>query len=97
MIIRVVTYHALPDTDVESWMEDIASDLRGVPGMRRVAFVQSQSDPSLYGALMYFRTQEDLDNYKATGPYRRLVQSLRETWLDPSKPVNDQVYEVLDI
>lgn len=97
MIVRLITYHALPDKDVEGWFESSATELRGVQGMRRVEFARSRSDPSQWGALMYFRTQEDLDNYKATGPYQSLVQSLREAWLDESKPVNDQVFEILDL
>ena len=97
MIVRVITYYALPDRDVEGWIQSIAADLRGVSGMRRVEFVRSQSDPSQWGALMYFRTKEDLQDYRTTGPYQRLVQSLREVWLDTSKPVNDQILEVLDI
>lgn len=97
MIIRLITYHALPDKDVEGWLRGTASELRGVPGMRRVEFVRSHSDPTQYGAVMYFRTKEDLDNYKATGSYQRLVESLREAWLDESKPVNEQILEVLDI
>ncbi len=97
MIIRIITYHALPGKDVEAWIQGIASELRGVAGMRRVEFVRSQSDPSQWGAMMCFSTKEDLQNYKGTGPYKSLVQSLRETWLDESKPVNDQVLEILDI
>lgn len=97
MIIRVVTYHALPDKDVEGWAKGIASEMRGVLGVRQVEFVRSPSDPSQYGAVMHFTTKEDLDNYKATGPYRTLVQSLREAWLDESKPVGEQIFEVLDI
>ena len=45
MIVRLVTYRALPDKDVEGWMRDIASELRGVSGMRHVEFVRSLSDP----------------------------------------------------
>jgi hypothetical protein len=97
MIIRMITYHALPGKDVEGWMKSTVNELRGVAGMRQMEFVQSQSDPTLYGAMMHFRNKEDLDNYKETGPYRSLVQSLREAWLDESKPVNDQVFEVFDI
>jgi hypothetical protein len=97
MIVRLVTYRALPDKDVEGWMRDIASELRGVSGMRHVEFVRSLNDPFQWGAVMHFRTKEDLDNYKATGPYQSLVQGLREAWLDETKPVNDRVFEVLDI
>ena len=97
MIIRVITYHSLPGEDVEAWLKGIASELRGVAGMRCVDFVRSQSDPSQWGALMCFSSKEDLQNYKSTGPYKSLVQSLRETWWDKSKPVNDQVFEILDI
>ena len=46
MNIRVISYHALAGKDVEDWMQGIASELRGVAGMRRVEFVRSQSDPS---------------------------------------------------
>ena len=97
MIIRVITYHALPGKDVEEWLKGIANELRGVSGMRQVIFIRSESEPSLWGAMMYFRTHEDLEDYKATGPYKRLVQSLRETWLDESKPVTDHIFEIQDI
>ena len=99
MIIRVVTYHALEGKDVEKWMETSASELRGVKGIRRVEFFRSKSDPSQYGAVMLFRNKTDLDNYKEeqTGTYQKLVRSVRETWCDNSKPVIEQVYEILDI
>ena len=99
MIIRIVTYHTLPDKNVERWMQTIASELRGVKGIRHVEFIQSQSDPSQYGSIIHFRTREDLDNYKLkeTGSYQTLIRSLRETWLDESKPTGEQIFEVLDI
>ena len=97
MIIRFVTYQALPDKDVEVWLQEIAAELRGVEGMYHVEFVRSQHNPKQYGAAMHFRTREDLDEYKSTGPYRRLAQNIRESWLDDSKPVNEQIFEVLDI
>ena len=99
MIIRVITYHALPGKDVKRWMQGIASELRSVKGVRHVEFIQSQTDPSQYGAIMQFRTRDDLDYYKQkeTGIYQNLVRSLREAWLDESKPVNEQVFEILDI
>ena len=99
MIIRVVTYHAIQGKDVENWMETSASELRGVKGIRRVEFFRNQSDPSQYGAIMLFRNKADLDNYKEeqAGTYQSLVRSVRETWCDTSKPVTEQIYEVLDI
>ena len=99
MIIRVVTYHALPDKDVERWMKCMASELRGVKGVRHMEFIHSQNDPSQYAALMHFSTKEDVDNYKNNekGTYQNLVRSLRETWMDASKPVSEQIFEVLDI
>ena len=99
MIIRVITYHALPGKDVERWMRTSASELRGVQGMRRVEFIRSQSNPSQYGAIMHFRNKAHLDNYKEnqTGTYQTLVRSIREDWLDASKPVTEEFFEVLDI
>ena len=99
MIIRVVTYHALPGKDVKRWMKGIASELRSVKGVRHVDFIQSQTDPSQYGAIMQFRTRDDLDYYKEkeSGTYQHLVRNIRETWLDESKMVNEQVFEILDI
>ncbi len=48
---------------------------------------------------MHFRTMEDLDNYKSkeSGTYQTLVRGIRETWMDNTKPVNEQVFEILDI
>ena len=99
MIIRAVTYHSLPGKDVQRWMKGIASELRSVKGVRHVDFVQSEADPLQYGAIMYFRTREDLDQYKEkeAGTYQNLVRSIRETWLDDSKSVDEQVFEILDI
>jgi heme-degrading monooxygenase HmoA len=99
MVIRVVTYHSLQGKDVEKWMETSASELRGVKGVRRVEFFRNQSDPSQYGAIILFRSKADLDNYKEeqSGTYQSLVRSVRENWCDNSKPVVEQVYEILDI
>ena len=99
MIIRVVTYYALQGKDVEKWMETTASELRGIKGMRRVEFFRDQSDPSQYGAIMLFRDKADLDNYKEeqAGTDQTLVRRIRESWLDSSRPVVEQIYELLDI
>jgi heme-degrading monooxygenase HmoA len=99
MIIRVVKYHALRGKDVEKWMETSASDLRGVKGVRRAEFFRNQNDPSQYGAIILFRNKADLDNYKEeqAGTYQTLVRSVRETWCDNSKPVTEQIFEILDI
>ena len=80
-------------------MQTIASELRGVKGARHVEFIQSQNDPSQYGSIIHFRTREDMDNYKnkEIGAYQTLVRSLRETWLDESKPTDEQIFEVFDI
>ena len=96
MIIRIITYHAIEGKDAEGWMRDVVSDLRGVKGMRHAEFIRSQNDPSQYGAIMLFNSKEDLDNYKETGPYKSLVQGVRENWLDESKPVGEQIFEVVD-
>ncbi len=99
MIIRAVTYHALQGKDVEKWMKTSSSEIRGVKGVRRVEFIRSKSDASQYGAVMLFRNKSDLDNYKKeqAGTYQTLVRSIRETWLDNSKPVTEQIFEILDI
>jgi len=97
MIVRLITYHAVPGKDVEGWLRGACEDMRRVPGMQRVEFVRSVSDPSRYGAVMYFQNREDLDRYKATPAYRQFVESTRELWLDASRPVEEQVLEVLDI
>jgi hypothetical protein len=99
MIIRVVTYYALQDKDVEKWMKTSASELRGVKGVRRVEFFRSQSDQSQYGAIILFRKKADLDKYKEeqAGTYQKLVRSVRETWCDNSKPVTENIYQILDI
>lgn len=99
MIIRLVTYHSIADKDVERWMQTSALELRCVPGMRHLDFIHSKTDSSQYGAIMYFNTLEDLNNYKnkESGTYQKLVRSIRETWMDKTKPVNEQVFEMLDI
>ena len=99
MIIRLVTYHAIDEKDVECWMQTSALELRCVPGVRHLEFIRSKTNSSQYGAIMHFRTIEDLNNYKSkeSGTYQKLVHSIRETWMDSTKPVNEQVFEILDI
>ena len=99
MIMRIVTYHALPGSTVEKWMDTSASELRGVRGVRRAEFFRNLNDPSKYGAIILFRTKADLYRYKEeqAGTYQKLVRSVRETWCDNSKPVTEEIYEILDI
>lgn len=97
MIIRITTYHALPGSDAEGWARGIAAEVRSTPGLRHIDFFRSPSDPTHYGSVMHFCAQEDLDTYKTTGAYQQLVTSLRESWLDPSKPISEQIFEVMDI
>ena len=99
MIIRMITYHALDGKDVERWMQTSASELRSVKGMRYLEFIRSKTNSSQYGAIMHFRTIEDLNKYKSmeSGTYQTLVRSIRETWMDNTKPVDEQVFEILDI
>jgi hypothetical protein len=80
-------------------MKTSASELRGVRGVRRVEFFRNQNDPSQYGAIMLFRNKADLDKYKQeqAGTYQNLVRQIREIWVDNSKPVTEQIYEILDI
>jgi len=67
--------------------------------MRHLEFIRSKNNSSQYGAIMHFRTIEDLDNYKSkeSGTYQTQVRSICETWMDDTKPVNEQVFEILDI
>ncbi len=99
MFIRLVTYHAIDGKDAERWMQTSALELRGVMGMRQVEFIRSKTNPSQYGAIMHFRTIEDLENYKnkESGTYQTLVRSIRETWMDKTKQVNELIFEILDI
>jgi hypothetical protein len=77
----------------------LRSFIRGVKGVRRIEFFRDHSDPSQYGAIMLFRDKADLDNYKEeqAGTYQILIRRIRESWVDSSKPVVEQIYEFLDI
>jgi len=96
MIIRVATYHALPGKDAEGWMRSTADTVRGVKGLHRVEFVRAADDPLQYGLVMLFGSKEELRAYKTSEVYSRLVQALQEAWADTSKPLTEQVFEVLD-
>ena len=97
MIIRVILYHARPDSDPVAWIKEHAAEIRGVPGMRKADFFRSIDDPSQWGAVMYFRTKKDMETYKTTGAYKNLIPSLTEAFLDKTKPVHEQLYEVIDV
>lgn len=96
MIIRIVTYYARPGSDPEKWMQDHGERPRRVDGAGRTVFFQSTSDPTAYGAVMYFHSAADLERYRASEVHRDLVRSIREEWLDDSKPVEEQVLRVLE-
>jgi heme-degrading monooxygenase HmoA len=93
MIVRLLLVRALPNKDVESYLQSIASKIRGAPGMRRVEFIRPKDDSSQYGALMYFSTKEDMDAFKSS----ELVRSLAEKEMHEPKPIIEQICEVLDI
>jgi hypothetical protein len=86
-----------PGSDPLAWCKEHMTDMRGVPGMRHVDIVKSVDDPSQWSAFMTFSSKKDLEAYKATGPYKSLVKSLQEEVIDVSKPVTDNVYELVDV
>jgi hypothetical protein len=65
--------------------------------MQRVEFIHSKDNPSLWGALMYFNSMDDLTQYETSKAYQSLLQSLTEAFLDPNKPVIDGVFEIIDV
>ncbi len=96
MIIRIITYYAQPDKDVTSWVERHLSKAGDAPGVESVEFIRSISDPSQHGGIFRFRSREDLDRYKSSDAYRELLESTRAEWLDLSKPVQEQIFELLE-
>ena len=61
MIIRVVTYHALPEKNVERFMKSVACELRSVRGMQHIEFIHSKKDPSQYAAIMHLYDRDALE------------------------------------
>jgi hypothetical protein len=97
MIVRRISYSRRSGTDWVGWLKANASAMRGVTGMRKVAFLQSVSNPEETTAMMYFDSQQALDNYKASKTYQDLVKSLTTELLDTSKPVTEEIFNVIDI
>jgi quinol monooxygenase YgiN len=97
MIVRRVSYSRRSGTDWEGWLKANASAMRSVTGMRKVEFLQSVSNPEETTALMYFDSQQALDDYKTSGLYQELVESLTSELLDTSKPVTEEIFTVLDM
>ena len=96
MISRIVTYYARPGSDPQKWMYDHGEKARRVDGAGRTVFFRSTSDPTAYGAVMYFHSMADLERYRGSQVHRDLVGSIREDWLDEAKPVEEQVLRVLE-
>jgi hypothetical protein len=65
--------------------------------LRHVEFVRSIDDPSGWGAVFHFTTLDDLDAYKTTGAYKQFVKSLTDAFLDPSKPVYEHIFDLIDV
>jgi quinol monooxygenase YgiN len=97
MIVRRVSYYRRSGTDWEGWLKANVSTMRGVTGMRKVEFLQSVNNPEETTALMYFDSQQALDDYKTSEVYQELVESLTSELLDTSKPVTEEIFTVLDM
>lgn len=96
MLIRIVTYRARPGSDPGRWLEEHGEETRRIPGAGRTVYFQSTDDPSLFGAVMYFHTLEDLERYRRSEVHHRLVESLKERWMDDGAPVDERVLRVLE-
>jgi hypothetical protein len=97
MIIRLVLYHARSDSDPLAWVEEHGDEIRGFPGIRRVDFVQSKEDPSRWGATMHFSSKAELEVYKESMLFKRILESLTEEVVDSAKPVYEHLFELVDV
>ena len=55
------------------------------------------NEPKQTTAMMYFDSQQALDNYKASKTFQDLVESLTTELLDKSKPVTEEIFKIIDI
>lgn len=96
MVVRIVTYAAESREAARQWVRQHADEFQGAPGVERVIFIHSKKPPRV-GAVMVFESADALARYKTTGPFERLVDSLRRAWADDSRPVREEAYRVMDV
>lgn len=46
---------------------------------------------------MLFESDDALARYRTTGPFERLVDSIRRAWADDAEPARDEAYRVMDV
>lgn len=96
MVVRIVTYAAESLEEARAWVEEHAEEFREAPGVERVTFIHSKK-PARVGAVMVFESADALARYKTTGPFERLLSSLRRVWADDSLPVREEAYRVMEV
>lgn len=96
MVVRIVTYATESRVAARQWVQEHADEFREAPGVERVTFIHSKKPPRV-GAVMVFESDDALARYKTTGPFERLVDSLRRAWADDSRPAREEAYRVIHV
>lgn len=96
MVVRIVTCEAGSRAAANAWVREHADEFREPEGVERVTFIHSRQPPRV-GAVMVFESADALARYKTTGPFQRLVDSLRQAWAGDDRPVREETYRVMEV
>ncbi|MFQ5690875.1 MAG: hypothetical protein ACE5HQ_11445 [Gemmatimonadota bacterium] len=96
MIVRVVTYPAEPLDTAKEWTREHGPEVRGAPGVREAYFI-SREQPAQIGAIQLFDSRADLRRYTEGDVYQRLYRSLRDRLGPETRPLTEEVYEVIEV
>lgn len=96
MIVLIVTYGAESPEKAQAWLAERSDEVENVLGLRRVEFIR-QDQPPRAGAIMYFESLQDLQQYRESRRSEHFRESIRAGWGDESEPVREAVYRVLDV
>jgi hypothetical protein len=96
-IARLVLYPVLPGREetAERWHIEVSRPaLRHVAGYESVHLLRDRED-GRFGALFIFEEADALEAYKRSVTYANLAQQIRDLWLDPSRPIEERIYDLI--
>ncbi len=96
-IARLVLYPVRPGQEAmaEHWHRSVARPaLRHVAGYEEVHLLRDLPG-GRFGALFIFEDPQALEAYKRSVTYARLIEEIRNTWLDPDRPIEEHLFDLI--
>ena len=97
-IARLVLYPVLTgkEPEAERWHVEVSRPaLKHVAGYEAIHLLRDLAG-GRFGALFIFEERGALEAYKRSVTFANLLQQIREGWLDPSRPVEEMIFDLIE-